>query len=113
MRGDGILIIVSINVTMMVGGRCVCSKISYSEQLARCRQRLTCKQKEFAETEASLTDDSHSSTSSNINIRLPSALLTYLVVVGTCGENYDYLKRNLCLQCFDAVGWAAGRASGL
>jgi len=20
---------------------------------------------------------------------------------------------NLCLQCFDAVGWAAGRASGL
>ena len=23
------------------------------------------------------------------------------------------LKGQLCLQCFDAVGWAAGRASGL
>jgi len=22
-------------------------------------------------------------------------------------------KKNVCLQCFDAVGWAAGRASGL
>ena len=26
--------------------------------------------------------------------------------------NY-YYKRGRCLQCFDAVGWAAGRASGL
>jgi len=25
----------------------------------------------------------------------------------------DLQKRKLCLQCFDAVGWAAGRASGL
>jgi len=25
----------------------------------------------------------------------------------------DVLHSILCLQCFDAVGWAAGRASGL
>ena len=25
----------------------------------------------------------------------------------------DNWRRLLCLQCFDAVGWAAGRASGL
>jgi len=24
-----------------------------------------------------------------------------------------YDKNNYCLQCFDTVGWAAGRASGL
>ena len=23
------------------------------------------------------------------------------------------VSNNICLQCFDAVGWAAGRASGL
>jgi len=27
--------------------------------------------------------------------------------------NKNDLIRNYCLQCFDAVGWAAGRASGL
>ena len=26
---------------------------------------------------------------------------------------YYYYCRYYCLQCFDAVGWAAGRASGL
>ena len=26
---------------------------------------------------------------------------------------YFVLRINRCLQCFDAVGWAAGRASGL
>ena len=25
----------------------------------------------------------------------------------------DIEYRGICLQCFDAVGWAAGRASGL
>jgi len=25
----------------------------------------------------------------------------------------SFILHNLCLQCFDAVGWAAGRASGL
>ena len=25
----------------------------------------------------------------------------------------ELLSSDLCLQCFDAVGWAAGRASGL
>jgi len=24
-----------------------------------------------------------------------------------------FILRDICLQCFDAVGWAAGRASGL
>jgi len=27
--------------------------------------------------------------------------------------NYDDVVAGLCLQCFDAVGWVAGRASGL
>jgi len=26
---------------------------------------------------------------------------------------YEMVKTALCLQCFDAVGWVAGRASGL
>ena len=26
---------------------------------------------------------------------------------------YVFASLHLCLQCFDAVGWAAGRASGL
>ena len=26
---------------------------------------------------------------------------------------FTYIKESLCLQCFDAVGWAAGRVSGL
>ena len=31
-----------------------------------------------------------------------------------CDKVYPVLKRQLlCLQCFDAVGWVAGRASGL
>ena len=35
-----------------------------------------------------------------------------------CGDNFNYIfvfcfQVYLCLQCFDAVGWAAGRASGL
>jgi len=28
-------------------------------------------------------------------------------------NDYSVLSTLLCLQCFDAVGWAAGRASGL
>ena len=26
---------------------------------------------------------------------------------------FHFTQRTLCLQCFDTVGWAAGRASGL
>jgi len=33
------------------------------------------------------------------------------VIVLACRLLYQYYKT--CLQCFDAVGWAAGRASGL
>ena len=33
------------------------SKISYSEELARCRQRLTCKRKEMSEMESCLNED--------------------------------------------------------
>ena len=28
-------------------------------------------------------------------------------------NNAELVYRGLCLQCFDAIGWAAGRASGL
>ena len=28
-------------------------------------------------------------------------------------DNYTFKDANYFLQCFDAVGWAAGRASGL
>jgi len=39
-----------------------------------------------------------------------SALQLKEVVCGWC---YDLLFFVSCLQCFDAVGWAAGRAFGL
>jgi len=31
----------------------------------------------------------------------------------SCVFSLDYVCVYLCLQCFDAVGWAAGRAPGL
>ena len=31
----------------------------------------------------------------------------------SCGTIFDSLLGDECLQCFDAVGWVAGRASGL
>jgi len=38
-------------------------------------------------------------------LRLTTQIMTAVItVVGAT---------NICLQCFDAVGWAAGRASGL
>ena len=45
------------------------SKISYSEELARCRQRLTCKRKEMSEMESCLNEDCCASSSSNSNVR--------------------------------------------
>jgi len=33
--------------------------------------------------------------------------------VWTAGQQLMCKYQSLCLQCFDAVGWAAGRASGL
>jgi len=36
---------------------------------------------------------------------LTQALKSIIVIIGAV--------MNMCLQCFDAVGWAAGRASGL
>lgn len=62
---------------------CVCSKISYSEDLARCRQRLTCKQKEFSDAESSLSEDSRSSAGNTINIRF---IYLLEIVCGTCWE---------------------------
>lgn len=47
----------------------LCSKINYSEQLARCRQRVTCKEKELSEAQSSLARNSDSSSGSIINIR--------------------------------------------
>jgi len=31
----------------------------------------------------------------------------------TPNADFDFMPYTVCLQCFDAVGWAAGRASGL
>ena len=42
-------------------------------------------------------------------------LVQYIVLVESifCFYCITVLKNSFCLQCFDAVGWAAGRASGL
>jgi len=37
--------------------------------------------------------------------------LTLLLLI--CRVNSTLLSAKLCFQCFDAVGWAAGRASAL
>ena len=38
----------------------------------------------------------------------------YNMCIGLSNTNYYYYYYYYyCLQCFDAVGWAAGRASGL
>jgi len=37
----------------------------------------------------------------------------YDTVVLTVRGNSSYFVLRMCLQCFDAVGWATGRASGL
>ena len=38
-------------------------------------------------------------------------IVIYVIII--CIYNAIYVPSVLCLQCFDAVGWAAGRASGL
>ena len=45
-----------------------------------------------------------------------SLILTYLKIFAELQQRFIFVLDidNLqCLQCFDAVGWAAGRASGL
>ena len=37
----------------------------------------------------------------------------YSCVFNFCVCDFCFIIDALCLQCFDAVGWAAGRASGL
>ena len=34
-------------------------------------------------------------------------------VINNKNQRADMLSRSGCLQCFDTVGWVAGRASGL
>ena len=41
------------------------------------------------------------------------ALLTSVPHAPADGQNSNAYSCSLCLQCFDAVGWAAGTASGL
>jgi len=41
-----------------------------------------------------------------------SCIMAIKLVVVRCSSSYGLYGR-CCLQCFDAVGWAAGRASGL
>jgi len=51
-----------------------------------------------------INDKSQDSTAKHLSY---DGLLRYKFIIHRAGE------RNYCLQCFDAVGWAAGRASGL
>ena len=45
----------------------------------------------------------------------PAVLQCVICSLVNCGRVFfiPVLDIRLCLQCFDAVGWAAGRASGL
>jgi len=36
-----------------------------------------------------------------------------IIIIAFSDSKQVYAFSALCLQCFDAVGWAAGRASGL
>ena len=47
---------------------------------------------------------------SKINCAIVSNKMYYMQVISWKASCYHY---RICLQCFDAVGWAAGRASGL
>ena len=40
-------------------------------------------------------------------------MLIYVRIVGIPRVTENQCLQYLCLQCFDAVGWAAGRASDL
>ena len=40
-------------------------------------------------------------------------VITLKIRYNTHNFHHNYPSQSLCLQCFDAVGWAAGRASGL
>ena len=48
-----------------------------------------------------------------IVIRVIRASVSGLWPFLSCGFSMKYIHSLFCLQCFDAVGWAAGRASGL
>jgi len=46
-----------------------------------------------------------------IVVQRPHTKLNYTTNLHFFCEFFQYVA--MCLQCFDAVGWAAGRASGL
>ena len=43
----------------------------------------------------------------------PTCPKSVALVIGLLTDYFGSYMRHICLQCFDAVGWAAGRASGL
>ena len=53
----------------------------------------------------------------NWSVRSDTGFLATLAVMWTIDSVIEHSMGNsetvLCLQCFDAVGWAAGRATGL
>jgi len=63
----------------------------------------------------SLQTDNHASTSYSVFLRArcPSCHPTNSVKALNIMIITELLILFCCLQCFDAVGWAAGRASGL
>ena len=69
-----------------IDGKCLCvgSKVSYLEELARCRQRVTCKQKELSAVESALSENSRCSTGSTVDIRLAltlSGMWTFILTI--------------------------------
>jgi len=51
-----------------------------------------------------LTNGAFATRSSQITLRLVNIIIIIIIT---------FLILSICLQCFDAVGWVAGRASGL
>jgi len=46
-----------------------------------------------------------------VALKIPCSILVFVVFIGDL--SFCSLKQLICLQCFDTVGWVAGRASGL
>ena len=49
----------------------------------------------------------------NLDMRCIRSLNGEMSLYNSCCCIYFYCLLSLCLQCFDAVGWASERASGL
>ena len=73
-------------------------------------------------TDSSVTSTGHIRWSGvrcrrSVDVQLTAVAFTRLFLQRFCcwpsSQNISLLGVLMCLQCFDAVGWAAGRASGL